>query len=969
MYFYQRALNWKFFIVFFQMSFLLPVQSISIPVLHFDMTMEACQRSMKAVQHGVHGSVVDGFQNEGSLGQSMNLIPNINTTSCVLGMGVMPKPTQNIMSSSSFLYGSQSIKELIAAFQHQQGNGGLSITIWIKHATQEFVNISNTTNIHPILSIGIPRNQSNKRDDRISSSSTICDQSNIDLQLSVIGNRQLEIIYRTSDNFFSPCQQVAMDLSQGASPTGLAHIALSLTNHLQEIYYNGKLLIQRREPFDGKLRHWDSSSEIHFFSYPESSGNDTRAISPWTGQILQFSLYSNVFGLDQVKSKMTEGLPPTEAHAIPNTVHIMEDSRQGNGDLQSVVLPFSYLDREVDELLTIFGIPHKPSARIQLYITRFPSRGHLISIETNHTLGPSNEFPVLVGDDVHELIFLPVQNEYSNPRDVPYSSFECCFSKSLNPLFSSSQCASAKISIVVNSVNDPPVAVTPLPYTVHEGIQEENFAIKLTGFDVDKDDSITAVQITKLPALGYLYLSVGSFRSEDDLLHGTPLMNTNITVAGKEIYVEYRFTSYDKSIIQGTSIVDFFQYRVQDTHGAWSEVAEVIVHIVSNVFSLSHVPDTWEIPSQHPVVSRLFPWIDDSRMNRTLGLFFTTVPKKGRLLDQASVDATPSSIVALSSESSGANLTFLPSPEACSSKDHLLTRDSFSFHVVSMGVNQQIMSMSEATTILLKIHCSIEPLQLETDTNEISIAAFVQNMDDTCHGYVYNFTEEAKQSCYKVVAVPLFRVHNILRQPERVLVSLSSKKGFVTLDQNLTDNYFPLIDQVVMRSNIRFLSSPENLEVILSSVHFQSEAEGKDELKLVLEYGKCGHKEEYLLHHNFSESGPECFKTELLIPVDIQANQNNSEELLYRDFPWIPIPFTLCMLLFIKLRGKARELLIMDDDVTCDLTSKSSHEVMWKQYYDPCSGFYYYQNVEDGEITWEPPLHEGFLPWTREEDN
>jgi hypothetical protein len=950
------------------MSCVLSVQSIPSPLLHFDMTMEECQSYTKALQLGVNTSVVEGFLNQGSLGKTMMLIRSL-TTSCVLGMGVKAELTQEILPSSVFLHGSHPMKGVITALQHQQENDGLSMSLWIKHATSELgTNASNTPDIQPILSIGIPSHQGNRYQGHTTSSSNICDHSNIDFQLSMIGQSQLEIIYRTSDNFFSSCQHVAIDMSQGSFNMGLAHITLSLNNHLQEIFYNGVLLTQRREPFDRNLRHWNSSSVIYFFSYPESSGNDARISSPWTGKILQFSLYSEFYGIDEVRSKMSKGLPPTQAFAIPISSHIMEDAKQENGDLQGVEIPVSYLDRDMDELLTVVGLPHHPAAKTKLYITRFPYKGRLVSLETNRTLEPSNGFPVLVGEEVYKLIFFPNENEYSDPQDLPYSSFECCFTTNPHTLISSSQCVSATISVVVKSVNDPPMGITPLLYTVHEGVKEENHAIKLTGFDVDKYDSINAIQITSLPALGYLYLSVGSFRSEDNLLHGTPLTNTNTSIAGKEVYVEYRYTNYNKTVIQGASIMDFFHFRVQDTHGAWSEVVKVIVHVVPSVFSLSHNPDTWEIPLQSPVFSRLLPWRDDSGLNRTMGLFFKTVPTKGRLLDQANSVATQDSVIAVSSGSVGANLTYLPSPEACSTNDHLFTGDSFSFHVVSLGFNYQVMSMSEATTIFLKVHCSAKALQLETDVDDLSIVATVPTINDTCQGYEYNFTDKAKQSCHKNIAVPLIRVRNIQRQSEPVLVSLSTKKGFVTLNQYLKEAYHPLVDQVVMRSNIRFLSTPERVEVVLAAIHFQSETEGEDELKIVVEYGKCGHKEDYLLDHDFSDSGPECFKTELLIPVDVQANQETSVELFYLDFPWIPIPFMLFMLLFIKLRGKAREILIMDEDMTCDLTSKSSSQVKWKQYCDPSSGFYYYQNIDDGETTWEPPLHEEFIPWTIEDD-
>lgn len=34
----------------------------------------------------------------------------------------------------------------------------------------------------------------------------------------------------------------------------------------------------------------------------------------------------------------------------------------------------------------------------------------------------------------------------------------------------------------------------------------------------------------------------------------------------------------------------------------------------------------------------------------------------------------------------------------------------------------------------------------------------------------------------------------------------------------------------------------------------------------------------------------------------------------------------------------------------------------WREHYDENSGFYYYENVDNGTVTWNPPLDESFIP-------
>jgi hypothetical protein len=112
-----------------------------------------------------------------------------------------------------------------------------------------------------------------------------------------------------------------------------------------------------------------------------------------------------------------------------------------------------------------------------------------------------------------------------------------------------------------------------------------------------------------------------------------------------------------------------------------------------------------------------------------------------------------------------------------------------------------------------------------------------------------------------------------------------------------------------------------------------------------------------------------------------EVSSISAESYVFGTFQWIPLPFTFLLLLFIKVKGKAKEKLakpeayeVEKDKDTIDKaeedpsvgqtheTDDSSMSCRWIQFYDAESGFYYYQNSEDGEVTWDPPLDEEFIP-------
>jgi hypothetical protein len=522
-------------------------------------------------------------------------------------------------------------------------------------------------------------------------------------------------------------------------------------------------------------------------------------------------------------------------------------------------------------------------------------------------------------------------------------------------------------------VNDPPTAIVPDPYYVHEGTSEEPIALRLSGLDVDLGDGVQAIEITVPPSLGYLYLSVSTFRTEDNLLHGTLLSSIDNIIPGEEAYVEYRFTGYSEVIVQGTSVVDFFRFRVKDKMGAWSDEVEAEIRIISNLFPVIE-GTPWTIPSSDYNTPCQIRWTDHALVNRTSGVFFESITSKGELIGSEDTLVKENTIISLSSGISDENnvsVTYRVSSNDCIKEgDDFYITDSFTYRIVSLDEDGQLTSTSELVEKQIRVQCSVKPIALKVHDKSLNILAFGHRFDHPCSGYVFNFTAQSKQLCLDVAIVPNITVEGHGSQPESLFLTISSRDGLLSLNTELLDDVQPIYDQEQMRNKIRLLVPPNRVSAILSSILFQSEVEGRDEIHIVVEYGRCNHKVSTLLEQNFSESGPECYKEEIIIPVDVAGNDDYPDELLFREFPWIPLPFALCMLIFLKLRGKSREIMAKhnleesrrQEEVTCDLTSEQSRDVRWQQHYDTDSGFYYYQNLEDGEVTWDPPLGEQFIP-------
>mmetsp|Transcript_58115 Transcript_58115/g.142070 ORF Transcript_58115/g.142070 Transcript_58115/m.142070 type:complete len:378 (-) Transcript_58115:3-1136(-) len=344
----------------------------------------------------------------------------------------------------------------------------------------------------------------------------------------------------------------------------------------------------------------------------------------------------------------------------------------------------------------------------------------------------------------------------------------------------------------------------------------------------------------------------------------------------------------------------------------------------------------------------------------------------------------------------------------------------------------EIMSVSEIQDKHFTYECPTTPIHLTAENLVYTVTAVTSPNDDICSGYVFNFTNSnITEACQNDILLLNVDVDGKEFHDGNALVSIVSRNNAqLTFDvgEGMTEHYNdyidPLYGQIQMRSSIVFLADVGKLDRILSKIHYQNMVIGKDQVEVTVRYGvECNLNRTHLVldgpNHAFDTNrmnddnatiyDDNCQIAQIVFEVDVIENQQQHREYLFQTFPWIPMPFTLCMLMFLKLRGKSRELTIAeeedravsgsddsydaitqppavgrtDTDTTAnetlsvhvdgcggyarhDSTDSYAEEtssppdtltvVTWRQHVDEAgSDHFYYQNLQTGEVTWDAP--------------
>lgn len=803
--------------------------------------------------------------------QTLPFYRDLVTTKCSKGLGVESVPDlgwPNGLYTSPLSMETSSTTKLFQPIK--QRNNGVTFELWLKPFGTDRDAIST------IFAVG-PDDGTTGTGDR-----NPCDESNFDIELATIEGK-FQVTFRTSDSLLSSCFRYPV-FDFPVESENLIHVAIALRDSHQQVFFNGQGATAASEVFSNKLDHWSANSTIHFFSQRVSAAGSYDE-NLWRGSLLRLSLYDRALSQQEVKRSLQAGLTGGLPFSIPYQVVINEDAERVPGshppmwydsppivasrgrneaeDLQRLPLRIGTIEDGVRNLLASVNLGSLQNAPVQsqhyIYITSLPSKGALYhfsgqfftKLQSSPELQP-NEAPVaILIEDPSSFIFLPSYNEFSETPDAEYATLSYCVTNQI--IFDPRQCDSSAISIVVNSVNDPPVAFSwPSSLATSEGLDWEQLpSIELGGTDTDQGDKISAIQITEPPRWGDLILRVTQFR-DDGFVHGTSISDSNsFTVPcqnRKSIHVKYIFNPPTPAStlqpIPGNSASDFFHFRVSDQDGVWSLPISVRVDIASTLQAAHTLaPGQYMYTDNITVVLHGY---DTSGNQRPLAYFFEAVPHhESGLLVQLGKDkrlVTGSTILSDSGDESISStaIVFVPNLDSCGVSE-LVATGNFTYRAVALEDGAPV-SVSPSLTQPLEAPCFYNPiLELSISTEPLVLEMFRLNSarEIGCGASVYD-QPRFSGACSTVAEISAVKVTASDNHINPLLVTLLPGKGYVSLNNEFWHTVKPIRGRRNMAAEeVTFQARPEDLQGILTGLNFRSQSAGDDVLTISVQYGDC----------------------------------------------------------------------------------------------------------------------------------
>ena len=803
--------------------------------------------------------------------QTLPFHRDLVTTKCSKGLGVESVPDlewPNGLDAPPLSMETSSATKLFQSIK--QRNNGITFELWIKPFGADRDAISTVFAVGPTE--GTPSN--GDRDP--------CDDGNFDLQLATVEGK-FQVTFRSSDSLFSSCFRYSV-FDFPVQSEKVIHVVIALRDSHQQVFFNGQGATAASEDFSNNLDHWSAESTLHFFSR-RGSATESYDENLWQGSLLRLSLYDRALSLHEVKQSLQAGLTGGLPFSIPYQVVINEDAERVPGshapvwydsppivssrgeneaeDLQRLPLRIGTIEDEVREMLASVNLDAPQNTPVPsqqyVYITSLPSKGSLyhfsgqffVKLQSSPEL-QSNEAPMaILIEDSSSLIFLPNYNEFSATLAAQYATVSYCVSNKI--IFDPRQCDSSAISIVVDSVNDPPVAFSwPSSLTTSEGLDWEQLpSIELGGTDTDQGDIISAIQITEPPRWGDLILRVTEFR-EDGVFHGASISDSNpFTVPSqnrKSIHVKYVFSPPTPAStlqpIPGNGASDLFRFRVSDRDGVWSLPKSVRVDIGSTLQAAHTLA-----PGQYMHTNNITVMLhahDTSGNHRPLAYFFEAVPHhENGLLLQLATDKrllTGSTILSDSDDKSvsSAVIAFVPNLDSCGISE-LPAAGNFTYRAVALQDGAPV-SVSPSLTQPLEAPCFYNPLfELSISAEPLVLENFRLNSahEIGCGASVYD-QSRFSGACSTVAEINAIKVTASDNHINPLMVTLLSGKGYVSFNNEFWHTVKPIRGRRNMATEeVTFLARPENLQGILTGLSFRSQNIGDDVLTVSVQYGDC----------------------------------------------------------------------------------------------------------------------------------
>lgn len=762
-----------------------------------------------------------------------------------------------------------------------------------------------------------------------------------DCDLEITESRKtITVIYPSMDG---SCMSATVDTEAAAGE--LLHLLLSVQDKQIRIYLNGIL--------GNTPQHSPTIDATPIIT----SNAPIRIFDSWNGTIYLMEVMAGIESEEGAYDILARGLLPNMPVTSSNTtVVIYEDAEPvaGNSTLDwyrtmpqvedavTIELPWYSMQQQAEAVIHQAGIPSKQNMiNLYFFVVELPHRGHMFARDGTELLTVGAWVPTK-----DQVVYIPPWNEHSIDDETPFTSFTYCFSNI--SIYHPNSCTNGTVAIIVQSVNDPPVAHGANGVKVWEGAEDLHTpSIHLRGIDIDQNDSVISVRISSQPSYGNLILSVGSFRA-DGIRHGTPVRELQEISTDDPVYVKYLWdpSTYGGSLTTDTAVEDAFYFQVSDSHGLWSSPERVSVHVYAAVNAL--LSSTTVLENEPFGGELMLPVVDNSGWNRTTGVFVDVLPAHGSVWNARTGKKVQEGDFITSDASLGAvSLTFTPKASYCTDD----TVPSQMEYRAFTSVDSAIQSISSHTTHNISISCQVDPWNVSMPSSLFVKTSLLGTKTLSKCNDTWRLSDECGTVGY---LGPVTVTHNEQHEYD-VLVNVSSSRGFLSLEADSNAKWHR--GRHSLQAGYIVLIVPlKTLSDTLSSLRYSTLSNEQDTIAVYLEYGDC------------QEAVPSnClgWRQEIHVLVEPSAVPVVETSEIISGFPLhlltIFLGYPAIYFLWALLEEECRT---DDDDETVGDEEAGREGFSWVQKKNDL-GEIYYIHLYTGECTYngEQALREGFVPW------
>jgi hypothetical protein len=332
------------------------------------------------------------------------------------------------------------------------------------------------------------------------------------------------------------------------------------------------------------------------------------------------------------------------------------------------------------------------------------------------------------------------------------------------------------------------------------------------------------------------------------------------------------------------------------------------------------------------------------------------------------------------------NLTFLPRENYCSTGRGTGHDVMIWYHAVAVEPgSDRIASVSDRQVQKVGVSCSRDKLRLAVPEGPLSLSAFSLRSAAGQYRHAENasvLTSASSEVDGYVLQVSGINITTLDVPGELINVTVSTTSGYLTFDKaSWSYSTSPTHGRGSMGGGrISFWATPEDARTVLGSLTYQTYTPGPDEIIIQLDYGMNNNCTSTELATNGTDVTFVCQTLRQSIPVMAKPDPRaHPESRMLSGLHWQLLQLLVSMICYPVLflawarledswtdegTGADSGGRGHDDDADDEETVFDASEPLWIQHLCPETGEYYYENREDGMVTWMAPLHEPYVAWT-----